>query len=165
MEEYIFIGKIVNTHGIKGELRIISDFTYKNKVFLENRRIYIGDAKEEEVIVTYRHHKMFEMITLKGYNNINQVLKYKNKKVYIKKNDIFLEDGEYLEEDLIDLSVVFNNEEVGRVMAITNTGNNHKILEVMTKSKKILIPFHEDFIKKIDVANKLLEVELIEGMI
>ncbi len=165
MEDYIFIGKIVNTHGIKGELRIISDFSYKNKVFLENRRIYIGDNKEEAIIVTYRHHKMFEMITLKGYNNINQVLKFKNKKVYIKKNEIFLGEGEYLEEDLIDLSVVFNDEEVGRVMAITNTGNDNKIIEVMTKTKKILIPFHKDFIKKVDIANNLLEVELIEGMI
>ena len=86
-DEYIYIGKIVNTHGIKGEIRILSNFEYKDKVFLENRRIYIGEEHIEEIVNTYRHHKIFDMITMKGYNNINQVLKYMNKNVYVKKND------------------------------------------------------------------------------
>ena len=75
-DEFIYIGKIVNTHGIKGEIRILSDFKYKDRVFLSNRRIYIGEERIEEIIDTYRRHKIFDMITLKGYNNINQVLKY-----------------------------------------------------------------------------------------
>ena len=74
-EEYIYIGKIVNTHGIKGELRLLSNFKYKNKVFLQNRKIYIGEEKKEEMIKSYRHHKIFEMITLYGYDSINEVLK------------------------------------------------------------------------------------------
>ena len=77
-EEYVYIGKIVNTHGIKGELRLLSNFKYKNKVFLENRKIYIGDEKKEEMIKGYRHHKIFEMITLYGYDNINEVLCFLN---------------------------------------------------------------------------------------
>ena len=78
-DDFIFIGNIVNTHGIKGELRIISDFKYKDRVFLNNRRIYIGEEHIEEVINTYRRHKIFDMVTLKGYDNINQVLKYLKK--------------------------------------------------------------------------------------
>ena len=50
MDEYVYIGKIVNTHGIKGELRLLSDFKYKDRVFLENRKIYIGEDKIEETI-------------------------------------------------------------------------------------------------------------------
>ena len=116
MEDYIFIGKIVNTHGIKGELRILSNFKYKNKVFVQNRRIYIGECKDEEIIVTYRKHKIFDMITMEGYNNINDVLKFLNKDVYVKKNDIDLGDGEYLDEDLIDLSILLDNEIDQRMM-------------------------------------------------
>ena len=74
----IYIGKIVNTHGIKGELRILSNFSSKNKVFIPQMPIYIDNQKE--IINSYRHHKMFDMITLKNYNNINEVLKYKGKK-------------------------------------------------------------------------------------
>ena len=81
----IKIGKIVNTHGIKGELRLLSKFPYKDKVFINNMKIYIN-KKDEEIINTYRKHKNFDMITLKGYNNINEVLKYKGKYLCNKKN-------------------------------------------------------------------------------
>jgi len=164
-EDYIYIGKIVNTHGIKGELRLLSDFKYKERVFLENRRIYIGEEHIEEIINSYRHHKIFEMIKLKGYNNINQVLKYLNKPVYIKKNDLSLGDKEYLDDDLIDLNVIFNNREVGRVLAIRNVSENNKVIEALINEKKILIPYHKDFIKNVDLVNHNIELILIEGMI
>ncbi len=164
-EDYIYIGKIVNTHGIKGELRILSDFKYKDRVFLENRRIYIGEEKIEEIIKTYRHHKIFEMITIKGYDNINQVLKYLNKEVYVKKNDLSLGDKEYLDEDLINLNVVFNNEEVGRVVAIRQVSKDSKIIEAMINNKLTYIPYHNDFIANVDLKNKKIELNLIEGMI
>lgn len=164
-ENYIYIGKIVNTHGIKGELRILSDFKYKEKVFLANRRIYIGDSHEEEIINTYRHHKVFEMITLKGYNNINQVLKYLNKNVYVRKNDLGLGENEYLDSDLINLSIYLGNREIGKVMAIKETGGNNKIIETLVNGKSTFIPYHKDFVKKIDLDNKIIELEFIEGMI
>ena len=164
-EDYIYIGKIVNTHGIKGELRILSNFKFKEKVFLENRRIYIGDEKIEEIINSYRHHKIFEMITLKGYDNINQVLKYLNKDVYIKKNDLSLGNKEYLDEDLINLNVIFNNELVGHIVAIRQINENNKIIEAIINNKKTLIPYHEDFIGNIDFENNKIELNLIEGMI
>lgn len=164
-EDFVYIGKIVNTHGIKGELRLLSDFKYKERVFLENRRIYIGEEHIEEIINSYRHHKIFEMITLKGYNNINQVLKYLNKPVYIKKNDLSLNDKEYLDDDLIDLNVVFNEQEVGRVLAIKKVSENNKVIEALINEKRTLIPYHKDFIKKVDLVNKVIELELIEGMI
>ena len=59
---YLYIGKIVNTHGIKGEIRIISSFEEKELVFCKNTKIYIGDNFEEKVIISYRHHKKYEMI-------------------------------------------------------------------------------------------------------
>lgn len=164
-EEYVYIGKIVNTHGIKGELRLLSDFKYKERVFLEGRRIYIGEDHEEEVIASYRHHKVFDMITLKGYNNINQVLKYLNCNVYVKKFDLSLTADEYLDSDLVDLNIVLDNKEVGRVLAIKEVGKNNKVIEAVINNKKTLIPYHKDFIRKIDIANKLIELNLIEGMI
>ena len=142
MDEFIYLGKIVNTHGIKGELRIISNFKYKEKAFLQNRRIYIGEEHIEEVINTYRKHKMFDMVTLKGYTNINEVLKYINKNVYIKRNDLNLTSGEYLDKDLINLSVLFNSKMIGRVLALRVEGSGYKVLEIITDNKNVLIPFH-----------------------
>ena len=66
----IKIGKIVNTHGIKGELRILSNFPYKDSVFQKGMIIYI-DRKNKEIINSYRKHKKFDMITLEGLSLIN----------------------------------------------------------------------------------------------
>ena len=164
-EEYIYIGKIVNTHGIKGELRLLSNFKYKDKVFLENRKIYIGDEKQEEMIKSYRHHKVFEMITLYGYDNINDVLKFLNKYVYVKKNDLDLNEKEFLDEDLINLNIIFNNQEVGHVVAIRQINPKNKVIEAVINDKVTLIPYHDDFINKVDLENKIIELNLIEGMI
>ena len=79
---WIYIGKIVNTHGIKGEVRLLSNFSKKALVFKKDFKIYIGEEKEEEIINTYRPHKQFDMLTFQGINDINKVLKYKGKKVY-----------------------------------------------------------------------------------
>ena len=165
MDEYIYIGKIVNTHGIKGELRLLSNFKYKDKVFLQNRKIYIGEEKQEEEIKSYRHHKIFEMITLFGYDNINEVLKFLNKNVYVKKNDLDLNEKEFFDEDLIDLNIMFNNESVGHVVAVRLINPKNKVIEAIINGKNILIPYHEDFIKNIDLEKKQIEMNLIEGMI
>ena len=69
--KYVLIGKLVNTHGLKGEVRILSDFKYKDKIFIPGMKIYIGKNKEKQVINSYRKHKIFDMITLLGFNDIN----------------------------------------------------------------------------------------------
>ena len=165
MDEYVYIGKIVNTHGIKGELRLLSDFKYKDRVFLEGRRIYIGEAKTEETINSYRHHKVFDMITLKGYTNINEVLKYLKQEVYVKRYDLSLDTDDYLDSDLIGLNVLLDNGEKGTVLAITNNGGSNKTLELLINGKKVMVPYHKDFIKKISLDEKLIELNTIEGLI
>ena len=88
--DYIYIGYIINTHGIKGELRILSDFTRKDLILQPNSPLYFGEQKHQEIISTYRPHKKFDMITLKNYENINDVLPFLKMNVYIKKSDLNL---------------------------------------------------------------------------
>ena len=105
------------------------------------------------------------MVTFVGYNNINQVLKYLKENVYIIKEDLNLNTDEYLEKDLIGFDVIENNEVVGKVIAIEKTSPTNKIMEINYKGKKVLLPYHQDFILKLDLQNKKIEVKLIEGMI
>ncbi len=163
MEDFIYIGKIVNTHGIKGEIRIISDFEKKDKVFIKGMPIYIGRKKEKEIINTYRHHKNFDMITMDGYFDINQVLRYKGLYVYVKKEDLHLEDGEFLETDLIDLKVLVDNEEKGIITDIRDSGHN-KFLVIKTNDKEVFIPYQKEFIGNIDLINKKIQIKPIKGM-
>ena len=94
--KYIKVGTIVNTHALKGEVRIISNFEYKDKVFKINNTLYIGMSKSEEVIETYRVHKNFDMVKFKGIDNITDVLKYKGSAVYVNIDDLKLKDDEIL---------------------------------------------------------------------
>ena len=103
---YIKIGQIVNTHGIKGELKIISDFKYKDKIFVKDFNLYIGKNKECLTINTYRKYKIFDMVTFYNLNNINDVLIYKGEDVFVKKEDIKVDD--YFDEDLIDYNIILN---------------------------------------------------------
>lgn len=162
--DYFYIGKIVNTHGIKGEIRLLSNFKFKEKVFIENFIIYIGKEKNKEIINSYRHHKQFEMITLKGITNINEVLKYKGEKVYINKKDLILNKEEYLDEDLINFNVIINNKIVGKVTKIKKD-TYQKQLIVNKNEKEYLVPLVYGIIKNINLTEGTIEIEDIKGLL
>ena len=158
----IKIGKIVNTHGIKGELRLLSKFPYKNKVFINNMKIYI-DKKDIEVINTYRKHKNFDMITLKGYSNINEVLKYKGKYVYVDNNDIVLDNNKYLDEDLIGLNVIYEDNDKGIIIDIERYDKT-VLFNIKGNDKEYLIPYNDNLIDKIDINDKKIYIKDIKGL-
>ena len=158
---YIYIGKIVNTHGIKGELRIISDFPYKDQVFKSNTKIYIGKKKELEIIEKYRFHKIFDMVVLKGHYDINEVLPYKGKDVYIDREETKIEG--MLEEDYIGLKVYINNVSKGIIIGILK-GVKQDNLIIENNNKKYYVPKVDAFIKKIDLESKTIDIEEIEGL-
>ncbi len=163
MNEFVFIGKIVNTHGIKGELRILSDFEKKERVFKPNTSLYIGKSKEKEEIETYRRHKRFDMITLKGYTNINEVLKYKGQNVYVERSTLNLQNGEYLYEDLPGMEVIENQKVLGKIKDIVYNKSN--ILLFIEGEKNFYIPLNVEYIKKVDVEKRIVETKGGESLI
>ncbi len=159
--DYIYIGDIVNTHGLKGEIRIISEFKFKDTAFAIGRKCYIGKDHKEEVIETYRKHKDFDMVTFKDKKHIDDVIIYKNESLYVNRYDITY-DG-YLDEDLIGLDVYCEKVHIGHVDSILKT-NAHDILVVKNGSKH-MIPNVEEFIKKVDLENKVLEINYMKGLL
>lgn len=157
----IFIGKVVSTHGIKGEIRILSDFPYKDKVFVINNKIIIDD--KEYIIKSYRVHKGYDMITLDGFNNINDVLFLLKSNVYISEEILNLDDDEILDDELMTYKVLTKDGKEGIIKEIFKASSTNKILRVMF-DKEVLIPMNSPMIKKIDKGNKEVIVELIEGM-
>lgn len=156
--ELVCIGKIVNTHGIKGELRLLSDFEYKDRIFKKDSLIYIEN--NEYTINSYRFHKIFDMITLNDFTNINEVLHLKNKLVYCKREDLNLKQGEYLIDDLIGLEIYYNNRSYGKVTSIRKDKNPLIVIE-----KKQLVPYNQNFIKSIDFENKCIILKNCEGLL
>lgn len=158
--KYIKVGTIVNTHALKGEVRIISNFEYKDRVFKINNTLYIGMSKSEEVIETYRVHKNFDMVKFKGIDNITDVLKYKGSAVYVNIDDLKLKDNEILIEELLGMSVIVNNKLLGSITDyIDNNGN--KLVVVNNK----YIPYNKDLIEKIDKINRKVYYKNIDYIV
>lgn len=160
--KYIYIGDVVNTHGLKGEVRLLSDFEYKKRVFKKNFKIYIGRSKDEVIINTYRVHKEYDMLTFEGLTSIDDVIIYKGDKVYINRDDLKIKG--YFNEDLIGLSVYNNDKYIGKVEYIMKN-KTYNILVVTEDENKNLIPNISEFISNIDLENKRIDVKEIPGLI
>ncbi len=159
--EFKYIGDIVNTHGIKGEVRILSDIKFKEEIFKIGNIFYVGSKKTSLEVTSHRVHKGYNMVTFKGITNINDVLVYKGEKVYIDTNSVEI-DG-YFGDELIGMEVIFNNEVLGKVNNILKS-KAHDIISVVG-DKKCLIPDVDNFIKEVDFDKKIILVENVEGLI
>ena len=104
----IYLGKITSTHGIKGELKIHSNFEYKIQAFRVGNHLTINNV--DYTIKSYRRHKDFDMVTLNDYKDINEVQFLLKQKVYIKEEELNLENDEVLDEDLLNYKVIINND-------------------------------------------------------
>ena len=161
--KYVLIGKIVNTHGLKGEVRILSSFKYKDRVFKKGMNVYIGKDKNREVINSYRYHKIFDMIMMDGYSDINEILKYKGEYIFVNKEDIVLNENEYLDEDIVGMNVYVDDRLLGRVNRIEKHSVN-EILVVKNEEKNYLVPYNFDIILNIDLEKREMYVKNIVGL-
>lgn len=152
----IFIGHISSTHGIKGELKVRSNFKYKSEVFVENMNVYIDD--ESLTILSSRPHQEYILVLFNGYNNINDVLKFKGKDIYIDRS--LINKNYILSEELIGFEVIYKDKILGKIDEII-TNKAHEILVV----NNIMIPYVEEFIKKIDFSKRQIYIVEIEGLI
>lgn len=152
MNEMIYIGKTVSTFGIKGELKVISDFEYCDRAYQIDKKILINNI--EHVISSIRYHKNYVLLKIDNLNNINDILKYVGFNIYIKRIDLGLKEDEYLYKDLINSEVIDDdNTKLGKVIEILN-GNN--VLIKVKGSKEFLIPLIDNYISKFDLNKKIL---------
>ena len=104
------------------------------------------------------------MITMAGITNINDVLKYKGEKVYIKKSDLNLNNNEYLDEDLINFNVIMNEKTLGKVTEIRKD-TYQKQLVVNKEGNLHLVPLVYGIIKNINLKDGIIELNDIKGLI
>lgn len=160
MEKYIEAGKIVNTHGTKGEVRI---FPWVDSAeYLSTFKLLYIDGKPVKLL-SGRVHKKFLLAILDGVDNINAAMALKNKTVYIDRDDANLDEGEFFLQDIIGAAVW--DEEGSHLGKLTDvlrlpSGNVY----VVTGEREIMIPAVPQFIIKTDVQNGIITVRLIEGM-
>lgn len=165
MLEYFVIGKIVNTQGIKGEIRVIPTTDDINR-FKKLKEIYIfrrGNLDLYE-IEGVRFHKQFVLLKLKGIDSINEAELLKNTEIKIPKElAIPCEKDEYYISDLYGMKVLAGEEEIGIIEDIIFTGAND-VYVVKSKDSEILIPAIKQCILDVNVKEKIMKVHLLEGL-
>lgn len=164
----LFVGTILTTHGLKGELKIRSASDFTQQRFAVGKQLTIQHGKEsyDMEIATYRHHKGNELVSFVGYQDINLVERFRGWKVYGEKDQALLEEDEYFYDDLIGCDV-YNEEHVwcGKVDSLIDTGHQDILVIKKENGKESLVPYVDAFIQSVDMEQKQLIIHEIEGLI
>jgi len=166
--QYLEIGQIANTFGIKGQVKVVP-FTDDINRFDELKKIYIVNkaSRKEVEIEDVKYHKNMILLKFKGLNKIEDVEIYKNCYLEIDRNDgKQLEEGEYYIVDLLGLDI-FSDEGkyLGKLDDIYNTGSNDIYVVKDELGKQLLLPAIRDVIKEVNLEDKKITVHLLEGLL
>jgi len=155
-------GKIVNTHGISGEVRI-QPWADSPDFIAGLERIYIDGAPVK--ILSARVHKGCVIAALDGVSDIDGAIGLKNKTIYIDRANIALEEGQHFVVDLIGLRALDaqTGEELGIVADVLSLPANNVYI-IKGSTREILVPAVPDFVEEIDTGTGIIKLRLIEGM-
>jgi 16S rRNA processing protein RimM len=170
-ERLLNIGKIVNTHGIKGELKIYPQTDFPEVRFQPGSKLLMVPPESGETIaievVAAREQKTMYIVKIKGFDNINQVEKYKGWELKVTESErVPLSEGEYYFRDIIGCEVITEEgETLGTVKDILSPGANDVWVVKMAKGKELLLPVIDDVVLDVDVASRKIKVHLMEGLL
>ena len=163
------IGKIINTHGIKGEVKVkqITDFMERFNV---GSVIYLIDTNEQIIpleIASVRTQKDYLLIRFTGYDSINEVESFKGLMLKIKNEQLTpLNEHEFYFHEIIGCTVSdLCGTKIGVVDSILTPGANDVWVIKDDQHKEFLIPYIQDVVKEIDVENKQITIEPMEGLL
>lgn len=163
-KDLLEIGYVNNTRGLSGELKVIH--------YCDNKEIFkeISSVIIDENVYNVQNVKFFKeqvILKLEGINSIEQAQKYRNKKLYSKKEDLPpLEDGRFYISDIIGFGVyTIEGERIGTLSDVDVSGPIDMLVITRENKKEAYIPHIEKFVDKIDMENKKVIITPIEGLL
>ena len=166
---YYQVGKIINTHGIRGEVRVLSTSDFTDERFMPGNALYLfdkGELVKEVIVKTHRKHKQFDLLSFEKLEDINLIEGFKGFDIKISEDQQQdLEDGSYYYHQIIGLdAVTFDGEKIGKISEILAPGANDVWVVKRKGKKELLLPVIDDVIKKVDLEQGLVVVDLLEGL-
>ena len=160
------VGKIVNTHGLRGEVKIVP-WTDSPDIFEKIEYVYVGNESGERLDINgIKYQKNNLIVKFAQINDIDAAQKYKNKIICAQREMLGeLPEGTYYIADLIGLNVVTDDgREIGVISDVFNAGSSD-IYEVKREGmKNLLLPVIDDVVLKIDLDEKKVTVRMIDGL-
>ena len=161
----VVVGKIINTRGLKGEVKVASSSSFGAIRFKEGNTLFIKDFNNEEIEVTISKHyiyKGFDYLVFKGLEDINKVEKYKGTSLLGYPLELDQKD-EFYYSDLIGLEAIFDNKSLGKISEVFEL-NGRSIIRIKG-DKEILVLFMNEFIDKVDLESKKIYLKNVEGLL
>lgn len=168
MEEYLQVGVITNTHGIRGEVKVFPT-TDDPARFKKLKQVFLDTGKEylEMEIEQVKFLKQLVILKFKGYDTINDIEKYKQKRLLVdREHAVKLKKDEYFIADLLGLSVYTESGgHLGTLKDVLQTGANDVYVVEMEDNKEVLIPAIRECILSVDLDKRRMQVHLMEGLL
>ncbi|WP_085508233.1 ribosome maturation factor RimM [Thalassobacillus devorans] len=170
MEQQMYnVGKIVNTHGIKGEVKVIRITDFDDRFQPGAPLYWVKDGgKPEKLIVSgHREHKGFDLLTFEGLPTINDVERLKGGILQIREEQLSdLEEGEYYFHEIIGCRVfLMDGTELGEVKEILTPGANDVWVVEREGKSDVLIPYIDDVVKEVYIEEGRIVIDPIEGLL
>lgn len=165
LKEYLEVGKIVSTHGLRGELRV-EPWCDSGDFLCEFKKLYFDKGNEELKVKSSKVHKNIVILKLVGIDSIEQAEKLRGKIIYINRKNANLSEGEYFIQDIIGLKVYDKNTNkyYGKITEVLKTGANDVYQITDENNKNYLIPVIKDVVCDIDINNDKVTICPLEGI-
>lgn len=167
--EFLTIGQVVRTIGLKGEVKIYPSTHFRDTRFKKGSRVFLlnehNEIAQELTIKMHRTNGDCDNLIFEEISSIEEAEKINRKYLFVEKDQGFLEDNEYFYSDLIGMKIDFDNgKNIGVVKAVEEF-NAYATLRVKTNNKDVLVPFVKAFIKSVSLEDKQIIVNYIEGLL
>lgn len=164
MEQYLEIGKVVSTHGLRGELRV-DPWCDSPQFLCQFKTLYLKKG-ETKLSVSSRPHKTIAIVKAKGIDTIEEAEKLRGRVLYINRSDARLAPGEYFIQDLMGLDVIDieTSKSYGKITDVLKTGANDVYQVTDEKKKDYLIPVIDDVVKEIDINGGKVLIKPLKGI-
>jgi len=167
--EFLTVGQVVRTIGLKGEVKIYPSTHFRDTRFKKGSRVFLlNESKEVERELTIKMHRTngdCDNLIFEEISSIEEAEKINKKYLFVEKNPEILGENEFFYSDLKGMKVSFDNgQEIGVVTKVEEY-NSYATLRVKTKEKDALIPFVNAFIKSVSLEEKQIVVKYIKGLL
>lgn len=170
-QQYLNVGKIVNTQGLKGEVRVMAVTDFEDERFKPGNELLLFMKGQKEPITltikSHRRHKNFNLLSFEGHDSINDVEKYRDGQLKVTRDNLVdLDENEFYYFQIIGCQVYDQQRgELGKVIEILTPGANDVWVVDSKQYGEVLIPYIDDVVLNVDVTQKEITVDLPEGLI
>ena len=170
MEEYLLLGFITDSFGLDGTVKVLSKTQFGDKRYQKGNEVFLYNEKDNSrlsaKVESYRHNGLFDYVKLDIINTKEEAENYKHFEIQVIKNNADLAKGEYFYSDLKACQVYDeNNNLLGKVVEVEEFPAQITLRVKKKDGKEFFVPFVKVFIKNINIEDKKIVINVIEGML